>query len=59
MSRFTSGVTIVAGMEDGQPVGFSCQSFISLSIDPPVRGRGPGPHLDQLAADRPGRGRSA
>jgi 3-hydroxy-9,10-secoandrosta-1,3,5(10)-triene-9,17-dione monooxygenase reductase component len=35
MSRFTSGVTIVAGMEDGEPVGFSCQSFISLSIDPP------------------------
>ncbi len=35
MSRFTSGVTIVAGMEDGQPVGFSCQSFISLSIAPP------------------------
>ena len=35
MSRFTSGVTIVSGMEDGMPVGFSCQSFISLSIDPP------------------------
>ena len=35
MSRFTSGVTIVAGMEDGEPVGFTCQSFLSLSIDPP------------------------
>jgi 3-hydroxy-9,10-secoandrosta-1,3,5(10)-triene-9,17-dione monooxygenase reductase component len=35
MSRFTSGVTIVSGIEDGRPVGFSCQSFISLSIDPP------------------------
>jgi flavin reductase (DIM6/NTAB) family NADH-FMN oxidoreductase RutF len=35
MSRFTSGVTIVSGLEDGLPVGFTCQSFISLSIDPP------------------------
>ena len=35
MRRFTSGVTIVAGMEDGEPVGFTCQSFLSLSIDPP------------------------
>jgi flavin reductase (DIM6/NTAB) family NADH-FMN oxidoreductase RutF len=35
MGRFTTGVTIVAGIEDGQPVGFTCQSFVSLSIDPP------------------------
>ncbi len=35
MSRFATGVTIVAGIEDGHPVGFTCQSFISLSIDPP------------------------
>jgi 3-hydroxy-9,10-secoandrosta-1,3,5(10)-triene-9,17-dione monooxygenase reductase component len=35
MSRFATGVTIVAGLEDGQPVGFTCQSFVSLSIDPP------------------------
>ncbi len=35
MSRFTTGVTIVAGIEDDQPVGFTCQSFVSLSIDPP------------------------
>jgi 3-hydroxy-9,10-secoandrosta-1,3,5(10)-triene-9,17-dione monooxygenase reductase component len=35
MSRFTTGVTIVAGIEDGHPVGFTCQSFVSLSIDPP------------------------
>jgi flavin reductase (DIM6/NTAB) family NADH-FMN oxidoreductase RutF len=35
MSRFATGVTIVAGMEDGLPVGFTCQSFMSLSIDPP------------------------
>jgi 3-hydroxy-9,10-secoandrosta-1,3,5(10)-triene-9,17-dione monooxygenase reductase component len=35
MSRFSSGVTIVSGLEEGEPVGFTCQSFISLSIDPP------------------------
>ncbi len=35
MGRFASGVTIVSGMEDDQPVGFTCQSFISLSVDPP------------------------
>jgi 3-hydroxy-9,10-secoandrosta-1,3,5(10)-triene-9,17-dione monooxygenase reductase component len=35
MSEFATGVTIVAGMENGEPVGFTCQSFVSLSIDPP------------------------
>jgi len=35
MSRFATGVTVVAGVEDGEPVGFTCQSFISLSLDPP------------------------
>jgi flavin reductase (DIM6/NTAB) family NADH-FMN oxidoreductase RutF len=35
MSRFATGVTVVAGMDEGQPVGFTCQSFISLSVDPP------------------------
>jgi flavin reductase (DIM6/NTAB) family NADH-FMN oxidoreductase RutF len=35
MSRFVSGITIVSGMEDGQAVGFTCQSFVSLSLEPP------------------------
>jgi 3-hydroxy-9,10-secoandrosta-1,3,5(10)-triene-9,17-dione monooxygenase reductase component len=35
MSRFASGVTVVSGMEEEEPVGFTCQSFISLSADPP------------------------
>ena len=35
MGRFTTGVTIVSGIDDGEPVGFTCQSFVSLSIDPP------------------------
>ncbi len=35
MGMFATGVTIVSGMEGGEPVGFTCQSFVSLSIDPP------------------------
>ena len=35
MSRFATGVSIVSGIDEGQPVGFTCQSFVSLSIDPP------------------------
>lgn len=35
MSTFATGVTIVSGIEEGRPIGFTCQSFISLSIDPP------------------------
>ncbi len=35
MGRFASGVTVVTALEDGLPVGFTCQSFVSLSIDPP------------------------
>jgi 3-hydroxy-9,10-secoandrosta-1,3,5(10)-triene-9,17-dione monooxygenase reductase component len=35
MSLFATGVTIVSGIDDGEPVGFTCQSFISLSLDPP------------------------
>ncbi len=42
MSRFASGVTVVSGMEDGEPVGFTCQSFISLSADPPFVAVAPG-----------------
>ncbi len=35
MSRFTTGVTVVAGIDGDEPVGFTCQSFVSLSMDPP------------------------
>ncbi len=36
MSRFATGVTIVTALEEGAPVGFSCQSFVSLSLEPPL-----------------------
>ncbi len=35
MGRFATGVTVVAGIDEGLPVGFTCQSFVSLSVDPP------------------------
>lgn len=36
LGHFATGVTIVTAMEDGVPVGFSCQSFTSLSLQPPM-----------------------
>jgi flavin reductase (DIM6/NTAB) family NADH-FMN oxidoreductase RutF len=36
MGRFCSGVTIIAALVDGKPVGMTCQAFLSLSLDPPL-----------------------
>jgi 3-hydroxy-9,10-secoandrosta-1,3,5(10)-triene-9,17-dione monooxygenase reductase component len=36
LGRFCSGVTIVTAVEDGHPVGMTCQSFFSVSLDPPL-----------------------
>lgn len=36
LGHFCSGLTIVAGVSAGEPVGFTCQSFSSLSLDPPL-----------------------
>jgi 3-hydroxy-9,10-secoandrosta-1,3,5(10)-triene-9,17-dione monooxygenase reductase component len=36
LGHFATGVTIVTALEDGEPVGFSCQSFAALSLDPPM-----------------------
>ena len=36
LSEFTTGVTIVATEDQGERVGFACQSFSSLSLDPPM-----------------------
>ncbi|MFD4370298.1 flavin reductase family protein [Streptomyces sp. NPDC058486] len=36
LGRFASGITVVAAQDDGEPVGFACQSFASLSLDPPL-----------------------
>jgi 3-hydroxy-9,10-secoandrosta-1,3,5(10)-triene-9,17-dione monooxygenase reductase component len=42
LGHFISGVVIVTGMDGGEPVGFTCQSFFSLSIDPPLIAIAPG-----------------
>jgi 3-hydroxy-9,10-secoandrosta-1,3,5(10)-triene-9,17-dione monooxygenase reductase component len=37
LGRFCTGVTVVSAVtETGTPVGFACQSFSSLSLDPPL-----------------------
>lgn len=36
LGTFASGVTIVTATTPDGPVGFTCQSFTSLSLDPPL-----------------------
>jgi 3-hydroxy-9,10-secoandrosta-1,3,5(10)-triene-9,17-dione monooxygenase reductase component len=36
LSRFASGVTVVTATSAGEPVGMTCQSFSSVSLDPPL-----------------------
>ncbi|MFE6224954.1 MULTISPECIES: flavin reductase family protein [unclassified Streptomyces] len=36
LGRFASGITVVAALDGGEPTGFACQSFASLSLDPPL-----------------------
>ncbi|HEY0952085.1 flavin reductase family protein [Nocardioides sp.] len=36
LGRFGSGVTVVTGVSGDEPVGLTCQSFSSVSLDPPL-----------------------
>lgn len=36
LGRYCSGVTVVTSMAAGEPVGMTCQSFSSVSLDPPL-----------------------
>jgi flavin reductase (DIM6/NTAB) family NADH-FMN oxidoreductase RutF len=36
LGHFCSGVTVITAMSPEGPVGFTCQSFASLSLDPPM-----------------------
>jgi 3-hydroxy-9,10-secoandrosta-1,3,5(10)-triene-9,17-dione monooxygenase reductase component len=36
LGHFCSGVAVVTGIDDGEPVGLTVQSFTSLSLDPPL-----------------------
>jgi 3-hydroxy-9,10-secoandrosta-1,3,5(10)-triene-9,17-dione monooxygenase reductase component len=36
LGQFASGVAVVTSMAGGEPVGMTCQSFSSVSLDPPL-----------------------
>ncbi len=36
MASFATGVAVVTAIEDRSPVGFTCQSVVSLSLEPPL-----------------------
>lgn len=36
LGHFCTGITVVTAMHEGEPVGFTAQSFTSLSLDPPL-----------------------
>jgi 3-hydroxy-9,10-secoandrosta-1,3,5(10)-triene-9,17-dione monooxygenase reductase component len=42
LGHFASGVVVVTGLHNGRPAGFTCQSFFSLSLDPPLVALAPG-----------------
>jgi len=42
MGNFCTGVVIATGMAEGAPAGFAAQSFVSLSLDPPLVALCPG-----------------
>jgi flavin reductase (DIM6/NTAB) family NADH-FMN oxidoreductase RutF len=42
LGHFASGVVIVTALADEEPVGLTCQSFFSLSLDPPLIAIAPG-----------------
>jgi 3-hydroxy-9,10-secoandrosta-1,3,5(10)-triene-9,17-dione monooxygenase reductase component len=36
LGQFCTGITIITTVHDDSPVGFACQSFAALSLDPPL-----------------------
>lgn len=36
LGQFCTGITIITTVEGGVPVGFACQSFAALSLEPPL-----------------------
>jgi 3-hydroxy-9,10-secoandrosta-1,3,5(10)-triene-9,17-dione monooxygenase reductase component len=36
LGHYASGITIISGIDETGPQGFTCQSFYSVSIDPPL-----------------------
>ncbi len=42
LGHFASGLVLVTGRHEGEPAGLTCQSFFSLSLDPPLVAVAPG-----------------
>ncbi|WP_427135191.1 flavin reductase family protein [Pseudarthrobacter sp. S9] len=36
VGQYASGITVITGHDDSGPIGFTCQSFYSVSVDPPL-----------------------
>ena len=36
LGHFCTGVTVVTAVDGGEPVGFACQAFTALSLNPPL-----------------------
>lgn len=36
MGNFCTGVTVITALDGDEPLGFACQSFSSVSLDPPL-----------------------
>jgi 3-hydroxy-9,10-secoandrosta-1,3,5(10)-triene-9,17-dione monooxygenase reductase component len=36
LALYASGITIIAGLDNDEPLGFTCQSFYSASVAPPL-----------------------
>lgn len=36
LGHYASGITVITSCIDGEPIGFTCQSFYSVSMNPPL-----------------------
>jgi len=36
LGHFATGVTVITGMDADEPIGFACQAFAALSLEPPL-----------------------
>lgn len=36
LGHYASGITIISGIDEEGPIGFTCQSFFSVSTEPPL-----------------------
>lgn len=36
LGHYASGITVITSLIEGEPVGFTCQSFYSVSMSPPL-----------------------